>query len=698
MNRRVIFIILGALFFLGIVLLLWLWFLGRQQAAGTANLNANGSITSNVGVGGNGQAGSGTDTGVGTHTVLPGNGQATTSTNTSGTFTANGGNGNFTSSSTQYTGSNFNANGGGTVGTAPKPANSVPFYTIDRSTNGTSTYTMYSATTTPLGAVWVPGSGNPFNPTGVNGVIGTNPTGNGNILNPLPTTIGTAGQNPNDLIASLAVIGVGTAACTAGLLATSVSGQAAGILSSLPTALVAVQTNSVAENTALSSNQVRDNFLNCIARTLGRAIVEQITKSVVNWINSGFQGKPTFVQNFDQFFSNVANQAAGAYIQGSALSFLCSPFSLQVKIAVAKSYANQGASPQSCSLSKVSTNINKFMGGQFSAGGWQSMVSFNSVPTNNPYGAYAYGQVGINNAVLNAQKNAKNNISPQGFLNLQEAYDCSNTASAGVQSPTLSSTPNSGVCPAGCKCRVTTPGSVIASTVDKTLFNGVDQLNLAKNFDEIINALMRQLLNKALYGGLSNLSGQAGLADPTLTPEQQQAATLAQNTLASLQAATNVNQQYGYTEQGTISDVQSVQSNLQNTYNCWQSAAAATSSPLTDSQRTAAANNASSTLAQISLLQTKVDLHNNTITQINSAIALLEQLESRVLNANSLAVVQGVASDYGTAQSNGTLYTQSDVVRAQQNRASLQTSLTPISQTASAQLTQCYALGIPKTN
>ena len=57
----------------------------------------------------------------------------------------------------------------------------------------------------------------------------------------------------------------------------------------------------------------------CMARTVAKVAIQQMTVSIVNWINSGFNGKPSFVQNYQQFFNNVADQAAGEFIRGSSL-------------------------------------------------------------------------------------------------------------------------------------------------------------------------------------------------------------------------------------------------------------------------------------------------------------------------------------------------------------------------------------------
>ncbi len=174
-----------------------------------------------------------------------------------------------------------------------------------------------------------------------------------------------------------------------------------------------------------SSGQINKGFKDtwdCLARTIGRAVIQQMTNSIVNWINGGFNGKPSFVQNFQQYFTNVGDAAAGEFIRGTALSFLCSPFQLKIRIAIAQSYARNGG--QSCTLTGIVKNINGFLNGNFGQGGWAGLINLTTMPTNNPYGAYAYAQIGLVTAQSNAVNNANRNISPGGFISLQKQDNC----------------------------------------------------------------------------------------------------------------------------------------------------------------------------------------------------------------------------------------------------------------------------------
>ncbi len=702
-TKRIVGIVIGVLILVGLLLLLWLWYLGKQQQenpATSGSTTGNGSINASVPASGGQSSSSGgyaTQVSVGPSTGPASSQTQSGTTGTSGSGSGSSGSGTYTPGS----GSGIPSTGNGTYTPGTGGSGSGSGGSGNGSSN-TGNGTSNPATTTAIGAVWIPNTGAPFTPTAINGVNSSNPTGSGNIFS--PSTSVPSGNGSGSATAGLALgAAASVAACvpglfTAGLVAAapSIAAASAAQTQALGTA---VQVTNPAEFLQLkqqtasdSSSAVKTNFLDCITRGLARVALQQITASVVNWINSGFNGSPTFVQNYQQFFENVANQAASAYIQGSSLSFLCSPFALQIKIAVAQSYANQTAAP-SCTVTQVSNNINNFMNGDFSAGGWPALVSFTTVPTNNPFGAYMYAQAGLQSTVLNAQQQAQQNISPEGFINIQQVTNCpvqSDNGKAGTTNVALSSTANVS-CPVGCTCQTTTPGHVIAASLDKALGTPTDQLNAAQDFDQIVSALMQQLLTKALQGGVSNLSGQNGYQSNFLTPEQQQAATAAQALLTQLQSDTTVAQQYGSVEQSEISDLQNAQSQLQTLVNCWTSAASSTT--FSSAQQSQAGTNATAAQTEIASLQTQVDSYNSKITNANNTIALLEQLQSRILNASTLADVQSVQSDYATAQSNGLILTTNDLTAAQQDWTTLQSQTAGINQTTSTQLNQCYAFG-----
>lgn len=593
--------------------------------------------------------------------------------------------------------------------TCANGATDYPTCTPPACANGGTDYptcTPHDVTPDPVvdsNATWIPDTGNPFSPTAINQISDTNPSGPGTIFNPVINTSNIAnGSGPDALATTIAGLGISALACSgflgmrtpavpAGVAATAAVNTASGaaIPLSVPDNSVAgnlglsLIAGGTAANLALKTADTNTDFWSCLTRAIAKQVLAQMTQSIVNWINSGFNGKPAFLQNSQAFFANVADQTAGQFIAGSGLAFLCSPFSLKIKIAIATAYANRNAAP-SCTLTQVISNVTGFMNGNFSAGGWNGIVSFVTVPSNNPFGGFATAQVRLGNAILSSQQQNGSLISQTGYVasvNLT-AQSCNNASNTyGVAASTNGKVP----CPLGCECKVTTPGQAISDSLDSANKATFDSLNMAKNFDEIIGALITQLVTKMLQGGLSHLSDNGGYGGDTLNPAQSQAAALGTTLLSQLQQSAFVAQQFGGIHQDMITDIQSSQSQLTSLKNCWSSASS--SSAFSAAKQAIAKNNADAAQAQITALEGQVSANNNAITQGNDVVTQIEQLQTQLLNASTLADVQAVQTAYTAAN----LLTQADITSAQQDRTTLQSSLDALNGNTSNGLQQCYA-------
>ncbi|MBY0472952.1 hypothetical protein K2Q00_01530 [Patescibacteria group bacterium] len=715
MNKKFVYIILIALAIFLLVALLWWWFLRREGSAiqntgtfGTAQNAAQNKGSSN-----------GTSTNVGTPLSGPDVSMDVGQTNTPlggiGQNTVNG------QIPTQ--------DGGATTVGPITVGNPVIVGTV-----GVPDVVWLSgdpASTTQGGTT--NGAGTVFNPTAINQIAQSNPTGNGGILPNIGYNgYGQQTNNSGSALGSIGIAaGVGVVSCAivpalqevasklfgAKEAAPQATAQASVTAGQTGVAALSVSTIDLGANTRLGlgftgltasiagnqqGQQTIDQFMGCITRNVAKIMLQQITSSVVNWINSGFNGSPAFVQNPTQFIQKTTDVIAGQYIQSSALSFLCSPFQLQVKIAIAQSYANRNAA--SCTLTQVSNNITGFMRGSFSsAGGWPAFLSFTSVPTNNPYGAFMYASAGL----LTAQNKAQNQVRTDllqgsGFLSFQQKVAGSCVTTSTPPPPSLnksitaktSSTPNSSQqLYEVCDYVTATPGKVIADSLGATQKSTLDQLTLAKSFDEIISALINQLMTRTLQSGLSNLSGQNGYASNFYTVDQQQAQGAQQTLLAQMQSDTATASQYGSVQQGSIQDIQSAQNQLNNAYNCWNNVAqTSTSTTITASVKTQALTNAASASTTLGSLNTTVDSYNDRITKVNVAIVALQQLESRVLSASSGSEVSAIQNDYNAAKASGQFPTAADVTNAQQNRVTLQSQMSTISSQANDSLQQCNAI------
>lgn len=698
MSRKILFIIIGALLFLALLALLWFWLLHRSPAANTGTPSSFGTSTdrgttgTTAGSGGNtpnqsadytvtlGADGYILTSASGLDTLPPGRYRISQGGNVAGTYdvgknpigqyvlspqgitassTLPNGSYTFTPISIGNTGIGGAINTGGGIDTGPQGTTPPP-------TPGGGT----STSTAPNGGIttgaWVGSniSERIFSPSDIASLNNPGALGGTPLISTTPQAAG--------LGTSGIVIGLAAAGCVAQWAANQLAGAVSGALDApvvIGTAAISVQ---VQDLTAIKQrNDTKTNTVwQCIIKSVAQAAIDQITRSVVNWINSGFNGQPSFVTNFNQYFANVADQAAGEFIKGSALSFLCSPFAPQIKIAIAQSYANRNNSGATCSLTKVTNNINGFLKGNWGAGGWGGLLQLTTMPTNNPYGAYAYAQIGLNSSIANAQNNANRNVSPGGFISVQK---CDTTKGQSV---------GKGNCP------VTTPGQVIQDSLNNSFKGSLDQLNIAQDINAIISALTNQLMLKSLYGGLANANN--GITNPLAPAVDQAASAQAQALLAGLQASANYAVQYGSVKQGSASDVQQVQGNFNSLFNCWETAASSTA---VDAGRQAqAAQSAASADAQIAQLQGQVDGFNTDIARANAALATIQDLQSQVLFAATPQDIQ--AATYAIQAATPSLITQADVTTAQQDRASLQTQLTATNSQAQAGLTQCHALGV----
>lgn len=259
---------------------------------------------------------------------------------------------------------------------------------------------------------------------------------------------------------------------------------------------------------ATNSTWVKENILDGIGWKIAKAIVSSMVQSLIKWINSGFKGSPMFVQDLGDFLRNAADIAIGDYISelGGIGSFLCSPFKLDIQIAVALEYQKiREGRPLAgkCTLSGVLKNIEDFTSGvqgSFSQGGWEAWFDITSNPTTyTPYGAALAAKEQAYVRILNTkgEEAAKVNWG-SGFLS---GEICNVVHGNGTSKE---------------ECFISKPGKVIQEALSFNLDSGRQSLIQADEFNEIIAALIGQLANQALNGaaGLLGLSAGTGYTKP----------------------------------------------------------------------------------------------------------------------------------------------------------------------------------------
>jgi hypothetical protein len=222
------------------------------------------------------------------------------------------------------------------------------------------------------------------------------------------------------------------------------------------------------------------NFvLDKLATAVAKQILHQLTADVVNWINSGFDGNPMFLTNPEGFFLDVADQVSGAYLAtDGVLSTLCSPFNLEVRLALALNQASYNNKRYTCTVSKIIQNaknarvgvgvtvgtsptgatigdilsgdvltdpnaltinnstMDELMRGHFQEGDWPAFVEFASNPINNPYSAYLQAQSDMEAEIARKKAAINSDLDRgRGFLSWKKCNDVTSEYTSGAFDP-----------------------------------------------------------------------------------------------------------------------------------------------------------------------------------------------------------------------------------------------------------------------
>lgn len=335
--------------------------------------------------------------------------------------------------------------------------------------------------------------------------------------------------------------------------------------------------------TAVSTyaTQVKGYVLDPLAHALAQAVLKQITASVVNSIN-GVNGSPQFVGSLALNLQQVGDTVGLSFISQFGSSNH-SPFAPAISTAMRSNYLQQTSlagffSANQCTLSQSSPNINSFLAGNFKQGSWGSWFSLTTQQQNNPFTLYPVANGQLASVVGSAQTNQRQTIAQNnGFLSWCGPYaapaiavpvnngvsatlnrgvpsiDANGNVTQTTQSVAINTTTGTtgGAAQPGPNClnsdgtpgTTQTPGSIIESTLSKTLGAGVDSLVSVHDFNQAIDTILSALANKVVSTGLAELSGSPSSSssttgststDPNAASVASQAVSLAQGSVSKL--------------------------------------------------------------------------------------------------------------------------------------------------------------------
>ncbi len=264
-----------------------------------------------------------------------------------------------------------------------------------------------------------------------------------------------------------------------------------------------------AESTA--GNEFRSCFLNSLTKIIAKTLLHTFTQSIVNWINSGFEVAPSFITNPAGFLSDVADQTIGKVIQDIS-PLLCAPFKLNIKFALGLNIGLRTRQEVTCRLSDVIANVqgayDSFVSGTVGSGNLSRWVHIAGTQSNNPYGAY----IGVTNIMSASITTATG----QQIKLLDWGKGFKSWRSCEKWGPDVKDAQGKVTRKGPCikEGPIKTPGSIIEGQTTGALATTFRELELASEIDEVVGALINQLLVKAVtgVGGLLGAS-KGGITD-----------------------------------------------------------------------------------------------------------------------------------------------------------------------------------------
>lgn len=226
----------------------------------------------------------------------------------------------------------------------------------------------------------------------------------------------------------------------------------------------------------------------CVRDVVAKMILDWLVDETVNWIQGG--GEPRYITNWDTFLSDAFNVGVGEVINERNLSFLCKPFSLQVKLSLKNLIPVQRFQNRiTCTLDDIIANIEDFYN-DFRNGSWTAYEA-SWQPKNNYYGALymAMDEAMIRGA--KAKEAAQNEaLASGGFLSVKQCVRTGRTDPSDPKTETC------------LEERIVTPGYAVGALAAEVV---TSDYKWAQNIQSWTAALINATINRLFTEGLGSM-------------------------------------------------------------------------------------------------------------------------------------------------------------------------------------------------
>lgn len=312
-------------------------------------------------------------------------------------------------------------------------------------------------------------------------------------------------------------------------------------------------------DTKISLKNLAKEVLRQALKNLAKRAVQQMTKSTVNWINSGFHGAPLFLENPQSFFKDIGKYEVKTFINQIGYNSLKYPFGKNFSLNTIGAYKRKFEDNAQYSLSKVIYDpllLDRYRN-DFYVGGWNGFLINTQYPQNNYIGFQLLATDELAGRLQGISQNNAQRVNTtlaqgMGFLSPQTCpsnpkynnlanqfqqpsfkttipytwvYDESKSPEENEQEKIIydesyerkvanerSVWQMTNTCPDGLVS--TTPGSVVGSFATNALNSGQRQGELAIAMGDSISAIVDALLNKFIGSGLNALASKSNPKPP----------------------------------------------------------------------------------------------------------------------------------------------------------------------------------------
>ncbi|MFN4181283.1 MAG: hypothetical protein ACK4FA_01115 [Candidatus Paceibacteria bacterium] len=293
---------------------------------------------------------------------------------------------------------------------------------------------------------------------------------------------------------------------------------------------------------SVQSIDENDTCLKSIGRMVVKMMLQKITLSTVQWIQTGAHGGPAFVQNTGKFFRDIAKEEVlqfglelnfGADCQAvwsgdilgtsgstniDSTSDCVSPYAKSWFKSQAQAFNKKFTDNARYSLNElIAETTPQYTGASFhadfSAGGWNAWNALTSVPANNPVGFGLLAEAELSARLAGTQKSTAEQIQESleqsnGFLGDYRCADPEGTTKDQHRAA-LESGQTDLVCR---RWEYVTPGKMIADSATKIVNYQDNNLLKAEDLNDavaaIIDALIARFSNDLYENGLAGFSDE----------------------------------------------------------------------------------------------------------------------------------------------------------------------------------------------